>query len=89
MNTTTKIYYNSTDKPMNVLGVDIIPPHEHVSITAEFQPPVQLQNYPGLEDITETGFPDELVGKQPVKTDTTPSLESNLEVEKTEGNQNG
>lgn len=53
---TTKIYYNSSKEDLDVLGVDVIPAGGQVSITTEFQPPVQLANYPGLLDITETGI---------------------------------
>jgi hypothetical protein len=49
---TTKQYFNTTDKVINVIGVGEIPPHDRVSIHAQYQPPVVLENYPGLVDLT-------------------------------------
>ena len=48
---TTKLYRNDSTETLNVLGVGEIPVGEQVSITAEFQPPVLLGNYPGLVDV--------------------------------------
>jgi hypothetical protein len=48
---TTKMYENTTDKPMNVIGVGVIEAHDRISVTTEFHAPVNLANYPGLVDV--------------------------------------
>ena len=68
----TKIYYNSTDTDMNVIGVDIIPAGQSVSITADNQPAVVFANYPGLVDLSEQDAPQvEAVVSAPLTTDPT------------------
>lgn len=51
MQQTTKIYENTTDKPVNVIGVGVIKPHDRISVTAEFHAPINLVNYPGVIDV--------------------------------------
>lgn len=48
---TVKIYENTTDEPVNVVGVGVIPAHDRVSVTADFHAPVNLANYPGVIDV--------------------------------------
>lgn len=50
---TTKIYHNSTDEDMNVLGVGDIRAHDQVSINTKYHQPVVAENYPGLVEITD------------------------------------
>lgn len=52
MTPTTKQYFNTTDKTINVIGVGEVLPHDRVSIHTQYQPPVVLENYPGLIDLT-------------------------------------
>lgn len=53
---TTKIYSNTSDADINVIGIGVIPTGEQVSITTEFQPAVVLENYPGLVDVTAADY---------------------------------
>lgn len=48
----TKVYKNTTKETINVLGVGEIKGGDQVSITTEYQPPVNLANYPGLVDVS-------------------------------------
>lgn len=50
---TTKIYKNTTDQDMNVVGIGEIPAGEQVSLSSENLQPVMIANYPGLVDMTE------------------------------------
>jgi hypothetical protein len=51
MQQTTKIYENTTDKPVNVIGVGVIEAHDRISVTTEYHAPVNLVNYPGVVDV--------------------------------------
>ena len=51
MQQTTRVYENATDKPINVIGVGVIQPHDRISVTTEFHAPVNLANYPGVIDV--------------------------------------
>lgn len=55
---TTKIYHNTTDQNVNVIGVGEIRAHDHVSITTKYHQPVVLENYPGIVEVTDM-TPDE------------------------------
>jgi hypothetical protein len=59
---TTKMYENTTDKPINVIGVGMIEAHDRISITAEYHAPVNLANYPGIVDV----LAEEAAGNQAV-----------------------
>jgi hypothetical protein len=48
-----KIYKNTTDKKVNVVGVGEIPPKSQVSISADQHFPVVLTNFPGVVELTE------------------------------------
>jgi hypothetical protein len=48
---TTKIYENTTDKAVNVVGVGIIEAHDRISISTEYHAPVNLVNFPGIIDV--------------------------------------
>jgi hypothetical protein len=50
---TTKIYENTTDKAVNVVGVGIIKPHDRISVSTEYHAPVNLINFPGVIDVLE------------------------------------
>jgi hypothetical protein len=50
---TTKIFHNTTDEPVMVLGVGEIRAHDHVSVTTKYHQPVVLENYPGVVEITD------------------------------------
>lgn len=54
----TKLYRNTSKQPLNVIGVGVIEPGEHISVTTEYQPTVILANYPGLVDATDEPGPD-------------------------------
>lgn len=47
----TKIYENTTKQPVTILGVGEISPGERVSVSGEYLPPVNLDNYPGVVDV--------------------------------------
>ena len=47
----TKVYRNDSSEPISILGVGEIPAGDQVSITSEYQPPVVIENYPGLVDV--------------------------------------
>lgn len=47
----TRIYENTTDKEVNVVGLGEIPAHSRISVTAEFHTPVNLENFPGVVDV--------------------------------------
>lgn len=49
----TRAYRNTSDKSLNVLGVGEIPAGGQVSVSGAYLPTVILENYPGLEDITD------------------------------------
>lgn len=53
----TKVYHNTSENDLNVIGVGVIPAGEKVSVTSDYQPHVVLENYPGLVDVTD--FPGE------------------------------
>jgi hypothetical protein len=92
MQQTTRMYENITDKPVNVVGIGVIPPHDRVSITAEFHTPINLVNYPGVIDV----LAKEAEGVQIVAPEPLPAsapanpapMQSNLDVQKMEGSQN-
>lgn len=46
-----KIYSNSTDEDVDVPGVGLIRAGERVSIVSDFHYPVNLTNYPGVEEL--------------------------------------
>jgi len=92
MQQTTKMYENTTNQPVNVVGIGVIPPHDRVSITAEFHTPVNLVNYPGVIDVlAEEAKGNRAVAPEPLP-DSAPvnpaPMQSNLDVQKVEGNQN-
>lgn len=49
----TKVYRNTGDTTLDVLGVGEIAPGEQVSVTSEYQPHVVLENYPGLQEVSD------------------------------------
>lgn len=49
---TTKIFHNTTNQAVNVLGVGEIQAHDHISVTTEYHQPVVLDNYPGVVEVT-------------------------------------
>lgn len=50
---TVKVYKNVSDEDLVVIGVGEIPAGEQVSLSGEHLPPVVLENYPGLVDLTD------------------------------------
>jgi predicted deacetylase len=48
---TTKVYENTTEETVNIIGVGDIEPHGRISITSDFHAPVNLANYPGVVDV--------------------------------------
>jgi hypothetical protein len=48
---TTKIYENTTNESVDMIGVGVIPAHDRISVTSEFPAPVNLENYPGVIDV--------------------------------------
>lgn len=51
---TTKLYRNTTKEDINVLGIGVIPAGEQVSVSSEYQAPINVANYPGLIDVSAT-----------------------------------
>lgn len=54
-----KIYHNTTEEDMNVIGVGVIPAGEKVSVTSEYQPHIVLENYPGLKETSDEPGPEQ------------------------------
>jgi hypothetical protein len=52
-----KKYRNTSDKDLNVIGVGLVPAGEEISVISEYQPHVIMENYPGLEDVTDEQGP--------------------------------
>lgn len=77
----TKQYFNTTDKPLNVLGVGEIAPHDRISITTAYPPAIVMENYPGLVEMSALPSEEQRVieeehlgkpsGKIAVKTEET------------------
>lgn len=55
----TVLYENQGKHQLNVPGIGEIKPGERASITSEYLPPVILENYPGLVDITDEPSPSQ------------------------------
>lgn len=68
----TKVYRNTNNEPVMVQGIGEIPPGEQVSITTEYQPPVILENYPGVFEVSTEVVSGEL----------TPNIVEETEVKK-------
>jgi len=85
---TTKIYENTTDQPVNVIGVGIIPAHDRISITTEFHMPVNLANYPGVIDVLAEEAKD-IPAQAPVSAPApeSPASQADLQTERTEEGQ--
>lgn len=49
---TTKLYKNTGKQTLNVIGVGEIEPGQQLSVNSEYQPPVNVANYPGLVDVS-------------------------------------
>lgn len=51
----TKIYKNTSDQEVNVIGVGILEPAgqpgDQISVTTEYHQPVVLANYPGVVEV--------------------------------------
>lgn len=54
-----KVYHNTTEEDMNVLGIGVIAAGEKASVSSEYQPHVVLENYPGLNEVSQEAGPDE------------------------------
>lgn len=51
---TTRILHNTTDKPVLIREIPAeIRAHDHVSVTTKYHQPVNLENYPGVVDVTD------------------------------------
>lgn len=54
MANTTKVYFNDSDQTIKIPAIDVeLEPQGHVSITSAYHPPVILENFPGLKEITD------------------------------------
>lgn len=51
----TKIYKNTSDKEVNVIGVGVLEPAgqpgDQVSITSDYHQPIVMANYPGVVEV--------------------------------------
>ncbi|MDE2100933.1 MAG: hypothetical protein KGL39_27045 [Patescibacteria group bacterium] len=47
----TKIYENTTNKPIEIVGLGTVAPHDRLTEVGEYLTPVNLANYPGLIDV--------------------------------------
>lgn len=55
----TKVYRNTSNEDLNVIGIGVIPAGEQVSVTTEYQPHVVLVNYPGLVEVSDEQGPSQ------------------------------
>jgi hypothetical protein len=62
-----KVYHNTTEKDMNVNGVGVVPAGEKVSVASEYQAHVVLENYPGLNEISQEPGPDKAAKEETSK----------------------
>jgi hypothetical protein len=72
---TTKIYRNTGDKDLNVIGVGQIPAGEQVSIISEYHQPVVMANYEGLVELVaeEAAANEAQAAEQVTPADVTPT----------------
>ena len=49
----TKVYRNTGKEKINIPGVAELAAGEQVSLTGDYLPPVIIENYPGLVDVTD------------------------------------
>lgn len=55
----TKLYKNTGKEALSIPGIGDLEPGEQVSLTGEYLPPVIVENYPGLADITDAVVEEE------------------------------
>lgn len=57
----TRLYKNTSDKDIDVVGIGEIPAGEQVSVTSDNLQPVMLVNYPMVVDITDISVDTETI----------------------------